>query len=57
MEFVDLQGRLVSSSSSQNLTSGEQVLSVSVKDLPDGIYLLRTRTSSGMLSVPVIIHR
>ncbi len=57
MEFVDLQGRLVSSSSSQNLTSGEQVLSVSVRDLPDGIYLLRTRTSSGMLSVPVIIHR
>jgi hypothetical protein len=57
IEFLDVQGREVLVLAALSVSPGEQTLAVSVRELPDGMYLLRTRNSFGAAALPLIIHR
>jgi hypothetical protein len=57
IEFLDVQGREVLVLAAQSVSPGEQTLAVSVRELPDGMYLLRTRNSFGTTALPLLIHR
>jgi hypothetical protein len=57
IEFVDMQGRRVLEQAAQSVFLGEQTIPVSVRELTDGMYMLRTRNSFGTTALPLIIHR